>query len=128
MSSSVFIRSINVTNKYLTNRKCTFEELSLIHINAISKKEFFRQSFSALNATFYGCLSIFDIDDKKRLLWLLSDINFFWANTDNVFVDQRYPKLSIQCISSMTFLREEVECVLQFLSVKVGKTSMTTKI
>lgn len=75
MSSSVFIRSIIVTYNYLTNRKCTFEKLSLF-ISMLSQKRVFQAKFFALNAMFYGYLSFIHIDDKKCLLWLLSDINF----------------------------------------------------
>lgn len=42
MLLSVFIRFINVINNYLINWKCIFEELLLIYINVILKKEFFR--------------------------------------------------------------------------------------
>lgn len=43
----------------------------------LSQKRVFQAKFFALNAMFYGYLSIIHIDDKKRLLWLLSDIDFF---------------------------------------------------
>lgn len=64
-------------------------------MSMLSQKRVFQAKFFALNAMFYGYLSFIHIDDKKCLLWLLSDINFFCANTNNVFEDQRYPKLSI---------------------------------
>lgn len=51
----------------------------------LSQKRVFQAKFFALNAMLYGYLSFIHIDDKKCLLWLLSDINFFCANTNNVF-------------------------------------------
>lgn len=45
----------------------------------LSQKRVFQAKFFALNAMFYGYLSFIHIDDKKCLLWRLSDINFFFV-------------------------------------------------